>query len=588
MDFGVTGVLMVVKHKKEHEAEISLDSLKKNWSWIILALILIFGFYLRAYHLDYPVIGYHNWKESHYLTEARNFARDGNWLTPMSDFPGLNINPEGAHGDTLPLTSWFTAAGFMIFGDEVWVARLISVLFVMASVLLLYLIIKKLFKREDLALTAALIMAANPLLVFFGRQVQVINPALFFGMLSVYLYLLWLDDPMEKSRAKYLVLASASFIISFMTKYTFALLAIPMLALFPYREILDKKHINRNWKTYLYAVLPVLLIPLWVLNNRRIVSQYPSIQSKTTALLGDINVKLSTIFGSRFWGAMKPYAADNYTLIGVLFAAIGLVLFFLLYMKNKKSRGNKFLFAYILITAVWVFVMGKKLSQHSYHQYPVAPLVIILIAFCFVVIAGTLEKLVKIKHTRWVFIAGLFLLLIYPPIFKFGGGIFEAKDRQFDTQFYGLDIAGDYLKKNSKPDERLFFSGHQSHGIIWEADRKGTAGKYGEWHYNESVTRSAEEKYNFRWIFMYNWGLEVIQKYPERWEYIKSSYSLRQVAFQNTPQGAVPLYMLFEKGGSYNESQLNSILEQKQKTGQVNSKEYELTRGNVQVVWFGI
>jgi len=51
--------------------------IKKNYPWIILSLLLIFGFYLRIYHSDYPVVGYHNWKETHYLTEARNYARDG-------------------------------------------------------------------------------------------------------------------------------------------------------------------------------------------------------------------------------------------------------------------------------------------------------------------------------------------------------------------------------------------------------------------------------------------------------------------------------------------------------------------------------
>ena len=51
--------------------------IRKNWNLILLIAIIIFGFYLRSYHINYPVIGYHNMKETHYLTEARNFARDG-------------------------------------------------------------------------------------------------------------------------------------------------------------------------------------------------------------------------------------------------------------------------------------------------------------------------------------------------------------------------------------------------------------------------------------------------------------------------------------------------------------------------------
>ncbi|MFC1729996.1 ArnT family glycosyltransferase [candidate division KSB1 bacterium] len=544
--------------------------------WIVLALILVFGFYIRVYHINYPVIGYHNWKETHYLTEARNFARNGEWLAPNGGFSDIFVNPEGYHVDTLPVTSWVTAVGFIFFGEEVWVGRLISVLFVMASIVLLYLIMKKLFKREDLALTTALIAATNPLLVFFGRQVQLINPALFFGMLSIYLYLLWLDAPEDRLKTKYIVAASISFMICFLTKQTFALLAVPIFFLLPFNKLKQKSYLQKNWKIYLYAILPLILIPLWSLNGKRIISEY-SLSGIAAKI--DVYYNLSTLFTSKFWGIMKPYAADNYSLIGVFFAVIGLALLIAFY---RKKIGGRFVLAYAIGAIPWGMVMGSKLSGHNYHQYPIAPLIIILIAFCFVVIAGTIEKIVKIKHSRWLIIAVFFLLLMYPPIFKYGGGIFQAKDRMFDTQFYGLDIAGEYIKKNSQPDERIFFSGHQSHGIVWEADRRG----YGV-HYNESVTQYGEENFNTRWVFVYQWGLNILQQ-PEKWDHIKNIYSLRQIAFQQTPQGPQILYMLFEKGGSFNETSINDLLQQKQQTGQQKVKNYELTKGNVQVIYFDV
>lgn len=565
------------KHKEE--VEISLGSITKNLGWIALVLILIFGFYLRVYHLDYPVIGYHDWKEAHYLTEARNFARTGDWLTPRSDFPDMFTNPEGAHGDTMPLTSWFTAIGFIIFGEHAWVGRLISVLFVMASIFLLYLIIKKLFKRDDLALTAALVAATNPLLVFFGRQVQLDNPALFFAMLSVYTYIIWLEDMENKSKVKYLVLSSLCMVLSFLSKYSFAIFAVPMFALLPFKKIKDIGYWKTNWKIYVYGALPAILIPLWYLNNIRIASANLLSADAQRAVQGDIYYSFSSIFSSTFWDAMRSYIPDNYTFIGLFFAAIGLVLFFAVYRENK---GNRFMLVYIAASIPWVWVMASKLSGHSYHQYPIAPLIIMLIAFCFVVVAGSIEKMIKINHIRWIIIIGLFMLLVYPPFFKTGGGIFTAKDRQFDTQFFGLDIAGDYLKKNSRPDERLFFSGHQSFGVIWEADRKGSAG-----HYNETITRIAEDKYNFRWILVYQWGLQILNE-PDKWNYIQSNYSIKQIAFQQTPDGMQPIYMLFEKGGSFNQSNLNELLQKKQQLGQLGNKQYELTQGNVQVVYFDI
>ena len=125
------------------EEEFDLKKfLQKNWHWIILIVILSFGFYLRAYHIDYPVIGYHNWKETHYLTEARNFARDGffkhGFFVPEHDYPNIYEDSSGAHSDTFPVTSIIVAIGFKLFGVELIVARIINLLFGMGTVALFY------------------------------------------------------------------------------------------------------------------------------------------------------------------------------------------------------------------------------------------------------------------------------------------------------------------------------------------------------------------------------------------------------------------------------------------------------------------
>ena len=64
------------KKSSDENIEINLTEiikiLKKKYPYILLVLFVLFGYSLRIYHLGYPVIGYHNWKETHYLTEARN------------------------------------------------------------------------------------------------------------------------------------------------------------------------------------------------------------------------------------------------------------------------------------------------------------------------------------------------------------------------------------------------------------------------------------------------------------------------------------------------------------------------------------
>ena len=544
--------------KKEQVVDFSLlDFTKKNWAWILLALILVFGFYLRAYHLDYPVVGYHNWKETHYLTEARNFAKDGFFehgvFVPAWDYPSLDADPSGAHGDTFPTTSIITGFFFMILGPKLWVARLISILFALGCVFFIYLIVRKLFKREDLALLTALIASTNPLLVFFGRQVQLINPSLFFTLFGVYYFLKWKEDQTIKN----MLVFSITFTLGVITKYPQLLMAIPIAFIFPYKKLLDKK----LWKQYFVSIIVFLLIPVWIFYSKYVSGKISGRDVNIQA----VSVDPFIVFTSNFWQIMKNFLADNFTLIGVFFAFLGLIALIIFY--KRKNQGNRFFMGYFLGSILWFFIMAEKLNGHNYHQYPLIFLVCFLIAYSFVVISANLEKIIKFKYSKLFFIALLFLLLIFPPFFS-GGGIFKAKNRMFDTQFIGLDLAGEYIREHSQTEERLFFPGHQSYGVLWHSDRKGY-----DTPDNLSQIKLGEEK-GVNWIFVYNWGLSIL-KNEEVWDYIQSSYSLKQMAFLQTQQGNTPLYLLLEKGGSFNASEINTILNNQQ----IMSREYELTRG---------
>src|SRR3989344_2371112 len=116
--------------------EVPLPNLQwfsKHGKWILLALIILFGMYLRAYHAGYPVIGYHNWKEVHHLSEGRNFAQDGffahGFFVPAFDYPDLDKDLSGAHSDSFPTISILIAVIFKLFGDHVLLARWVGILF---------------------------------------------------------------------------------------------------------------------------------------------------------------------------------------------------------------------------------------------------------------------------------------------------------------------------------------------------------------------------------------------------------------------------------------------------------------------------
>ena len=122
------------KVKDSEEIEINLlkiiKSIKPYIPYTLLLVFLLYGSYLRFYHIGYPVIGYHNWKSAHYITEARNFAREGffkyGFFVPMRDTINIIDEPaDGQHKDTFPMISIVVGLLFKIFGESIVIAGIL-------------------------------------------------------------------------------------------------------------------------------------------------------------------------------------------------------------------------------------------------------------------------------------------------------------------------------------------------------------------------------------------------------------------------------------------------------------------------------
>ena len=525
---------------------------KINYKYLVLLLILILGFYLRTYHVDYPVVGYHNWKETHYLTEARNFAKDGffenGFFIPSWDYPTLNDDPSGVHTDSLPLISIVVGFVFNIFGFTLFGARLVSILFSLASIIMVYFLTKELFKREDLAIVSSLILAINPLNIFFGRQVQLLSPSLFFCLFGIYFYVKWLKTPSWRNT----FLFSIPLMIGILTKYSFVLFAFPILFTYPFKKIKIKEYLNKN----IFFAFVAITAYAWF--------KYSSSVSKTVAEQFEV-VDFSVLFSSNFWNVMTSFAKDNYTLLGVLFFGLGLIFWFFIVNLNRKSFAYKFVNYYLLGSVLWFVFMSQKLQGHNYHQYPLLPLFVFFVSLFIVCISSILAKNFKVKNLKWVFVI-IFVVLLFSPSMS-------AKDRMFDTQFIGLDVAGEYIKENKLEGERVMHSSHQAYGLLWHGDIKGTKGIPG----TVEEMEFARTELNATWLFIYSWDLNVLQNGDGRAEYIRNNYEIKQLGFRVSESNFVPVYFLMKYGGSFSEEKLNQIINEEE----ILEKEYEFTGGKV-------
>jgi hypothetical protein len=654
-------------HKKndpqDKETEINIiDSLKKlkiNYVLILLLIILSYGFYLRFYHIDYPVIGYHNWKTAHYISEAKNFERDGffkhGFFVPMRDTTeSINEPADGEHNDTFPTISIVVGVLFKLFGESLLIARLAEIFFSLGAVVFLYLLVKALFEKESLALIAAFLGAVNPLLVFFSHNIDVINPGIFFMLAGAYFYVAWVKNDLGKDKYLRLYLSTFLVMMAVITKYTFIVIAAPILISFPYKKFFSKKT---------KIIVPILIclflasgFPAWFYYSEIYVKEKIFQRTITSNLLDSYEISrvfdLSIIWSKEFWAIMSSYVADNFTMLGAFFSILGSMLFFFFYIMNSKNDAMKkiglpvlalgtlgyflvlgfsmvtglsglavgfiylffmsiallilsvytsiiaaihgkefepsfsyqFMLGYIFGLVAFVLVMGFKLSGHNYHQFPVAPIIIFLISYLFEVVAKNIAMFIPNDDMKKIAAVIVIAVLFIVP-FSEGKNLLQhsgdSADRMFDTQFPGLDIAGDYIDQHAGANERFFHSSGQSFGVVWHAKRRG----YKPPSTVEYLTR-AEKDYNTTFIFMYQWGLQTYFQNKEVMDYIRGNYRLVEFAYVPSGAQAQPLFMLFRKGGSFNESSLSSMVQAKAASNQLYKRTYHYSKNRVQDVMY--
>ncbi len=559
------------KENKEDLAEVSFDfkNIKKLLPFLILGIILVIGVYQRFYHINYPMVGYHNWKSAHYLTEARNFANEGffkhGFFVPMRDTMERSNEPsDGAHGDTFPTTGIIIGFLFRIFGESLVLARIVNIVFSVGYIIATYLLIRKLFEREDLALLTAFLTAVNPLYVFFSHNIQMDTQGLFFMVLGLYYYVCWI-----KNQEKFSSLYLASFFIMFasVTKYSFAVAIIPIMITFPYAKFL--KDLKKYIKPLAITGFISMMFPAWLYYSQYVIKKtiyevnIIETQRTTSGIKGLLSsIDLSIVFDSNFWNVMKSYVADNYSLIGMNFAFIGMLVFMFLFLtKNRKEFSYRFTFGTIIGMVAFLFIMGQKLNGHNYHQFPVAPFIIFFISYLFVVIGRNIASFFKDDYVKSIVIALviLIMLFVFPgPEKSVYAQSMQGKDRMFNTQFPGLDVAGYYIRDHSLPNERILHSSHQSFGVLWHAGRKG----YKPPNTLEELKEN-EANFNATYLFAYQWGINSYFGNKEILDYVKQNYRLVQFAYVQNGQQASPLYFVFRKGGTFDDSKLNEILANK-------------------------
>lgn len=527
---------------------------------IILVILIIFGIYLRSYHIDYPTIGYHNMKENIYLMQAYHMYEGGSPFELRMFYFADRQNT--FQRDMLPLIAWSTVIMWKLFGMDVLYPRLLMVMLSVANIGLIYWFVDLLTKKRDLALVSAALVTILPISVFFGRNIQPDIPGVTFILLySIFLYK-WIQKPDRKTFVYFIVFLS----IAAHIKLTNVAGLIPMAFIFPWKEKL------REWKRYIpegiITVIGLGSVQLWKY------IQYITMPDAGNTTYDSLGTEFLQGFRADFWQKAKPvymmFINEAWTMWFVWLTVIGL----LLAAYKWRSKLGKYLIGYLVCLFLYYTFIAGYMKRHSYYEAPFLPMVAIASALTIFFIGSMLYSLLKsIRFSSREVSVYLIALLV---IMLSWGSVQKSTDAQFNTLFIGTDAAGDYIREHSDKTDKIFMGkdpSGQTVAMLWAAKR------YGAWMpQNSTEFKRLEEEKNFNWVFLYGNALQwTMENYPDTWDYIEDNYRLEHLGAVNQGQGPTPVYLVLKKGGTFNMSDFNSH-------PLVPERQYEYTYGNVRLL----
>jgi len=475
-----------------------------------LVLILLAGFFLRAYNMNSPSIGYHSMQENEYLSVAQEMARTQDFVNKRVYFyNAFKENPGLTEFNQPPLIPYQIILSWKALGENLWSARLLNILFGVLSIAVIYLIAKLFFESISLPLYTAFVLAVIPLAVFFSRNIQPESPAFFFMLLGQFFYLKF-----SRSLRKYnLFLGGIAFSIAWAYRFNFIFGVFAPLFCFPWRTICKSK--EKPLEFILMSVLPYFLIPgaIW--------SFFHLGHWEFTKIDG----KCLEIFSLGYWKAYGKaiwfYATgENFTLVFLISAGLGIFAAFF----RRKDLLSRYIIGGSFTALLYLIVYSSSIYQNNYLQMPFLAFVSLSSAYAVWVVSLISKAIVK---------RGLVLLFIIISLGPACPFIYRSIVRLHSTVFLGMDVAGESLREFTAENERVFLYTHaQGNGITRYARR------YAGWVDKLVDFKATEQKFNIRYICIYPADFAHALKInnPELFNYIQDNYRVKEVGIIEDPR----------------------------------------------------
>ncbi|MBU1032081.1 glycosyltransferase family 39 protein [Patescibacteria group bacterium] len=365
-----------------------------QYFWLLI--IIFFGLLVRLYRIDSPIADWHSWRQADTAAVTRNFIKEGfnPFFPKYDDMSGVAenpiINPARFRFVEFPVYNIAVYPLYVFFGINEVYHRLVSVIFSLGSIALIFFIAKK-YAGIFAGFVTAFTFALLPFNVFFSRTTLPEATFVFFALGMIY----FMDKWIESNRNLHAVLGFIFSVIAFLIKPWAIFFFLPLL--YP----VFKRGEKRFWIKFILltaiALLPFALWRLWIFQ------QPQGIPAANWLLNGD-GIRFRPAF---WWWIISERMGRE------ILGATGLVLFLVGFISRPKN-GNYFLHFWALSSLLFMAVFATGNVRHNYYQILFVPVASIFFSLGFIrLLKGNAAFLPRI----WTI---LLVLLLFPLSFYFG------------------------------------------------------------------------------------------------------------------------------------------------------------------------
>ncbi len=336
--------------------------------WLLIGIILL-GFVLRVVDLANHPAGFTP-DEASFGYDAYSILKTGRDQWGKT----LPLVFKSFGDDKLPAYVYLTVPSVAIFGLTETAVRLPNAILGTLAIIVVYFLVKEMFKDEKVALLSGFLLAISPWHIMLSRGAFEANLTTFFLPLGILFFLKSFNN------RKYLILSIAAFLVNVFTYHTARILTPLVIGFLIYiyrKELKDSKKL-RLW---IACFLGLFFISLFgyltggsriassgIFNDVNTNSQYLSVRSGEPVLLAKLfNNKFLIVIQTAFKNYMSYFspqflittgpAEGTYGMVpgvGVIYLieSVFLISFFIKLVKKGITRETSFLLFWILISPI--------------------------------------------------------------------------------------------------------------------------------------------------------------------------------------------------------------------------------------------